>query len=260
MIRASSLARWPSVVTFLLLFAVAGCSSMGTADAEPRIVLVAGATGGTGRALVNSLTADGYAVRALVRDEKKARAVLGDSISYAVGDVRNVDTLVDAMQGATYVISAIGSTRSDPSNNPESVDYGGVSNMATAAAQTGVKPFVLVSSSGVTHEDHFLNKAFDNVLNWKFKGENALRDSGVPYTIVRPGGLVNTPGGEQALVFSQGDTAAGRISREDFALICIAALNQPAAINKTFETFSSEKPGTNDWATLFAALEPDPAR
>jgi uncharacterized protein YbjT (DUF2867 family) len=260
MCRVSSLARWSSVVTFLLLFAVVGCSSMGTADAEPRIVLVAGATGGTGRALVTSLTAEGYTVRALVRDEKKARAVLGDSISYAVGDVRNVDTLVAAMQGATYVISAIGSTRSDPSNNPESVDYGGVSNMATAAAQTGIRQFVLVSSSGVTQEDHFLNKAFDNVLNWKFKGENALRDSGVPYTIVRPGGLVNTPGGEQALVFAQGDKSTGRISREDVALICIAALKQPAAINKTFETFSSEKPGANDWATLFAALEPDPAR
>lgn len=259
MIRASSLASWPSFIVSLLLFAITACSSMGTADAEPRIVLVAGATGGTGRALVNSLTVEGYTVRALVRDEKKARAVLGDGISYAVGDVRNVDTLVSAMQGVTYVISAIGSTRSDPSNNPESVDYGGVMNMATAAAQTGIRQFVLVSSSGVTQEDHFLNKAFDNVLNWKLKGENALRASGVPYTIVRPGGLVNTPGGEQVLIFAQGDKSTGRISREDVALICIAALNQPAAINKTFETFSSEKPGTNDWAAMFAALEPDPA-
>lgn len=260
MIRAASLARWPSVFTLLAFFVIAGCSSMGTADAESRVVLVAGATGGTGRALVNSLTADGYTVRALVRDEKKARAVLGDSISYAVGDVRNVDTLVSAMQGATYVISAIGSTRADPSNNPEAVDYAGVKNMATAAERTGIRQFVLVSSSGVTQKDHFLNKAFDNVLIWKLKGEDALRDSGVPYTIVRPGGLVNTPGGEQALVFAQGDTSTGRISREDVALICIAALKQPGAINRTFETFSSEKPGTNDWAAMFAALKPDPAR
>ena len=260
MIRAASLARWPSVFALLACFAIVGCSSMGTADAESRVVLVAGATGGTGRALVNNLTADGYTVRALVRDEKTARAVLGDSISYAVGDVRNVETLVSAMQGATYVISAIGSTRADPSNNPEAVDYAGVKNMATVAAQTGVRQFVLVSSSGVTQKDHFLNKAFDNVLLWKLRGEDALRDSGVPYTIVRPGGLVNTPGGEQALVFAQGDTASGRISREDVALICIAALNQAAAINKTFETFSSEKPGVNDWAALFAALEPDSAR
>ena len=259
MTRVSSLARWPSLVTFLFAIVIAGCSSIGTADAEPRLVLVAGATGGTGRALVNQLTASGYEVRALVRDEKKARAVLGDGIGYAVGDVRDVDTLITAMQGTTYVISAIGSTRPDPSNNPESVDYGGVKNMAIAAAKTGIKQFVLVSSSGVTQEDHFLNKAFDNVLNWKFKGENALRASGVPYTIVRPGGLVNTPGGEQAVVFAQGDTKTGRISREDVALICIAALNQPAAINKTFETYSSEQPGTNDWAALFAALKPDPA-
>jgi uncharacterized protein YbjT (DUF2867 family) len=243
----------------LLLYLVAGCSSVGSADDEAQLVLVAGATGGTGRALVNSLTADGYTVRALVRDEKKARAVLGDSIGYAVGDVRDVNTLVSAMQGATYVISAIGSTRADPQNNPESVDYAGVKNLATAAAQTGIRQFVLVSSSGVTQEDHFLNKAFDNILQWKLKGEDALRASGVPYTIVRPGGLVNTPGGEESLVFMQGDTKTGTISREDVALICIAALREPAARNRTFETFSSKQPGTNDWAALFASLQPDPA-
>jgi hypothetical protein len=62
------------------------------------------------------------------------------------------------------------------------------------------------------------------------------------------------------VVFAQGDKATGRISREDVALICIAALNQSAAINKTFETFSSEKPGVNDWGALFAALEADAPR
>ena len=75
--------------------------------------------------------------------------------------------------------------------------------------------------------------------------------------VVRPGGLVNTPGGEDAVVFAQGDTTAGRISREDVALICIAALNNPAALGKTFETYSTEEEGSNDWAALFGALQAD---
>ena len=251
--RALMASRLCAVFATLTLL-MAGCSGIGTAPEAQNVVLVAGATGGTGRALVRDLDAQGYSVRALVRDEDKARVVLGDDIEYALGDVREIDTLLAAMDGVNFVISAIGSSRSDPTNNPEAVDYGGVKNLADAAAATGVRQFVLVSSSGVTDEDHFLNKAFDNVLIWKFKGEEALRSSGVPYTIVRPGGLVNTPGGEFSVVFAQGDTTGGRISRQDVSLICVAALQEKSAINKTFETYSSEEPGQNDWAALFGSL------
>ena len=250
-------ASWLCAVFTAMSLLVAGCSANMAAPQSQDIVLVAGATGGTGRALVRDLSAQGYSVKALVRDEDKARVVLGDDIEYALGDVREIDTLLVAMDGVSFVISAIGSTRSDPANNPEAVDYKGIKNLADAAATKDVRQFVLVSSSGVTDEDHFLNKAFDNVLKWKFEGEEALRASGVPYTIVRPGGLVNTPGGEFSVVFAQGDATAGRISRQDVALICVAALQEKAAINKTFETFSSEEPGQNDWAGLFGTLIAD---
>jgi len=251
--------RWLAVTVSVLL-AVTACGSSGsvaTATNGEKAALVVGATGGTGRALVRNLLAQQYTVRAFVRDEGKARTVLGDDVEYAVGDVRDPATLPAAMSGMSYVISAIGASRSDPANNPEAVDYNGVKNLAEAAAGSGIEQFVLVSSSGVTQEDHFLNKAMDNVLIWKFQGEEALRNSGVPYTIVRPGGLVNTPGGVDALVFAQGDTSGGRISREDVALICIAALQVPSAQNKTFETYSSEEPGANDWNALFGALQAD---
>lgn len=252
--KRASMASGLCAVFVTLALLTAGCSGMGAAPEAQNVVLVAGATGGTGRALVRDLGAQGYVVRALVRDEDKARVVLGDDIEYALGDVREIDTLLAAMDGVTFVISAIGSSRSDPTNNPEAVDYGGVKNLADAAAATGIRQLVLVSSSGVTDEDHFLNKAFDNVLIWKLKGEEALRASGVPYTIVRPGGLVNTPGGEFSVVFAQGDTTGGRISRQDVALICVAALQEKSAINKTFETYSSEEQGQNDWAALFGSL------
>jgi uncharacterized protein YbjT (DUF2867 family) len=235
---------------------VAGCAA-GSGTEDVGLVVVAGATGGTGRAVVRNLVAQGYQVRAFVRDEAKARVVLGDEVGYATGDVRDIASIRTALQGADYVISAIGSSRSDPSNNPEAVDYGGVKNLADASAESGIKQFVLVSSSGATQEDHFLNKNFDNILIWKFKGENALRSSGVPYTIIRPGGLINTPAGEFALTFAQGDTTAGRISREDVALICIASLQVTDAVNKTFEAFSAEAPGEDDWPTMFGALVAD---
>jgi len=253
--------KWFKCVATLVLAALmsvlASCSNSQSAADERNRVLVAGATGGTGRALVRNLLDQGFAVTAFVRDENKARVVLGDDVSYVVGDVRQIDTIRPAMQNINFVISAIGSSRSDPTNNPEAVDFGGVKNLADAASEASVNQFVLVSSSGVTQEDHFLNKNFDNILKWKFKGEEALRTSGVPYTVVRPGGLVNTPGGEFSVVFAQGDATAGRISREDVALICIAALTYPESVGKTFETFNSEAAGENDWLLLFSDLAAD---
>jgi uncharacterized protein YbjT (DUF2867 family) len=239
------------------LFAGGCAGGASGASAGPQVVLVAGATGGTGRTVVTNLRAQGYRVRAFVRNESKARVVLGDDIEYVTGDVRQIDSIRPAVEGATYVISAIGSSRTDPTNNPEAVDYMGVRNLANASAEAGVSQFVLVSSTGATQEDHFLNKTFDNILKWKFAGEEALRASGVPYTIVRPGGLVNTPGNVDAVIFAQGDTSTGRISREDLAMICVAALRTPASINRTFEAYSSEEPGENNWADLYATLQAD---
>ena len=227
----------------------------GPGDAE--LVLVAGATGRTGTEVVTELLADGYRVRAFVRDVDKARDKLGDGIEYAQGDVREIVTIEVALAGVDALISAIGAGRGDPSNGPEFVDYGGVRNLADAATAAGLRQVVLVSSMGVTQEDHILNKMFNNVLSWKFKGEDALRASGVPYTIVRPGGLTNAPGGEFEVVFQQGDRDASAIPRADVARVCVAALGSGDALRKTFEVNSGEAPPSADLAASFAALEPD---
>ncbi|MDH5255397.1 MAG: NAD(P)H-binding protein, partial [Gammaproteobacteria bacterium] len=164
---------------------LAGSGQAAAAD----LVLVAGATGGTGQQVVRELNAAGYRVRALVRDPAGARNVLGDGVEYATGDVRQRPTIDAALQGVRYAISAVGAGRKDPANGPEFVDFQGVRNLAEAAAAARLDELVVVSSAGVTREDHPLNRMFDNVLIWKGRGEEAVRASGVPYTIIRPGGL-----------------------------------------------------------------------
>ena len=224
---------------------------------ESELVLVAGATGGTGGEVVRELLANGYHVRAFVRDPEKARTALGEDIEYAVGDVRERATVEAALDGVDALISAVGAGRGDLANGPEFVDYGGVRNMAEAAAAAGLRQFVLVSSMGVTHEDHVLNRMFNNVLIWKFKGEEALRESGVPYTIVRPGGLINEAGGQKSVAFAQGDTETGAIPRADVARVCVAALGSPDALNKTFEINSGKAAPEQSFDAAFAALEAD---
>ncbi|KAF5738269.1 hypothetical protein HS088_TW13G01165 [Tripterygium wilfordii] len=109
--------------------------------------------------------------------------------------------------------------------------------------------FVHVSSAGVTRPDRpgldlskqppavRLNKELGFILTFKLKGEDLIRESGMPYTIVRPCALTEEPAGAD-LIFDQGDNITGKISREEIARICVAALEIPYACDKTFEVKS----------------------
>ena len=241
-----------------MLFAVIllACSTGAGAAPADELVLVAGATGGTGRQVVAQLQAQGYGVRALVRDAASAAEKLGADVPLIVADVREPESLVPAFAGVTRVISSIGTGEKEGPNSPEHVDYGGNKNLVDAAAKAGVKQFVLVSSMGVTHDDHVLNKIFGNILIWKMKSEDYLRDSGVPYTIARPGGLHDKPGGEQLIIFEQIDEVKSvSISRVDVAAVAVAALAHPEALNKTFEIYTVKKPPTDNWSAMFGALD-----
>lgn len=224
-------------------------------------VLVVGATGQTGKLIVPRLMEAGYAVTAFVRDATKGRKILGDEVAIATGDIKIPATIAPAMNGRDYVISAVGAGGASGSNRPEKVDFEGVRNLAVAAAEAGVQHFVLVSSMGVTDKDHMMNRMFGKVLIYKAQGEQALRDSGVPYTIVRPGGLINVPGGKRRIVAVQGDPPmdGAQIARADVAEVCVQALAEPAARNRTLEVFSEEGAPVSDWSAFFSALQPDAA-
>ncbi|XP_037483765.1 protein HIGH CHLOROPHYLL FLUORESCENCE PHENOTYPE 173, chloroplastic-like [Triticum dicoccoides] len=110
--------------------------------------------------------------------------------------------------------------------------------------------FVHVSSAGVTRPERpgldlskqppavRMNKELGSILTYKLKGEDLIRESGVPYTIVRPCALTEEPAGAD-LIFEQGDNITGKISREEVARLCVAALASPSAVGKTFEVKST---------------------
>jgi len=129
--------------------------------------------------------------------------------------------------------------------------------------------FVLVSSAGVTRPGRpginleeeppavKLNDQLGGILTWKLKGEDSLRESGIPYTIIRPCALTEEPGGKE-LIFEQGDNIKGKISREDIAKICVQSLQQPLACNVTFEVKEGENIANYiDWEKLFKTVTSD---
>mmetsp|Transcript_19105 Transcript_19105/g.44266 ORF Transcript_19105/g.44266 Transcript_19105/m.44266 type:complete len:454 (+) Transcript_19105:403-1764(+) len=133
---------------------------------------------------------------------------------------------------------------------PEKVDYLGQKAQIDLAKRLGIPHVVLVSSMGVTNPDNFINtvgkitnskreEGHGDILLWKRRAEKYLVESGLDYTILHPGGLVDTSGGHNEFVFGVDDqlydlnhhrsaaTTASltRISREDIAELCVAALS-----------------------------------
>ncbi|WFP52126.1 SDR family oxidoreductase [Methylomonas sp. EFPC3] len=236
-----------------------GLLGLQVANAD-QLVLVAGATGRTGVHVVQQLQGQGIKVRALVRDANKAKETLGDGVETVIADVKDPASLQGALVGATAVVSAIGSGGDwFGDNGPEFVDYAGNKNLALAAKAAGVQHMVLVSSMGISNLQHPLNRRFNNVLIWKYLGEEALRKSGVPYTIIRPGGLKDDAVGTRGIRLTGADQAGqGTVNRADVALACVKALFNPAAQGKTFELTNTDQTGElSDWSALFAGVEQD---
>lgn len=91
--------------------------------------------------------------------------------------------------------------------------------------------FILVSCTGLGIEP----TRREQVLKAKKAGEDSLRRSGIGYTIIRPGPLKEEPGGQRALIFDQGNRISQGISCADVADICVKALHDSTARNKSFD-------------------------
>lgn len=215
--------------------------------------LVAGSTGSTGQRIVKELVQRDIPVRALVRNLEKGKEVLPQEAELVVGDVLKPESLTETLSDCTVLLCAIGASPSLDPTGPYQVDYQGTKNLVDAAKAKGIEHFVIVSSLCVSQFFHPLN-LFWLVLYWKQQAEKYISESGLTYTIVRPGGLRNedTP---DPIVMSPPDTMFdGSIPREKVAQVCVESLFQSAAANKTVEIVSKQEATQSNWEQLFASV------
>ena len=92
--------------------------------------------------------------------------------------------------------------------------------------------FILVSCGGAGMEE---GEDKEKLVAAKRQGERVVRNSGLGYTVIRPGTLLEEPGGNSALVFDQGNRIQMPISCADVADVCVKALHDEEARNKSFD-------------------------
>lgn len=214
---------------------------------------VAGATGETGRRIVQELVKRNIPVRALVRNVETARAILPESAELVVGDVLKPDSLSTVLGDSTVLLCATGAKPSFDPTGPYKVDFEGTKNLVDVAKAKGIEHFVFVSSLCTSQLFHPLN-LFWLILVWKKQAEEYIQKSGITYTIVRPGGLKNEDN-PYPVVMSSADTLFdGSIPRTKVAQVCVEALFEPGARNKIVEIVAKEEAPEKSFDQLFTSV------
>lgn len=243
--------------------------SIRTSDVVKKVA-VAGATGKTGKLVVEELLYRNVQVVGLVRNETKAAQLFGDSsdmLEIRECNLADPKAIASALTGCDATVWCATGFSDDAANqmaptgtlSPEqSIDVIGVPAVANAMLQDhgsleeeqAYPKVVMLSSAGTTRPGWDENKKERlkgcaeipivrlnpfGILGLKEESERRLREIGVEYCIVRPCGLNDKwPEGARP-VFSQGDVAVGRINRRDLAMILCDVLSLPESSNKTFE-------------------------
>jgi len=151
-------------------------------------VLLTGATGFVGRNMLKRLLAEGHTVRALLRGPQAARTLAQDRVELVAGDVVEGTGLDQGMQGCDAVIHLVGIIVEKAKNTFESVHHVGTRNVVEAAKRSGIRRFIQMSALGARAD----GAAAYQITKWK--GEEEVRRSGIPYCILRP-----------SLIFGEGD-------------------------------------------------------
>jgi uncharacterized protein YbjT (DUF2867 family) len=200
------------------------------------LILVAGATGDLGSAVVRTLLLEGKSVRALVRQNSNFQPLINAGAMTAIGDLKNRSSLDSACEGIKTVITTATSAKRGGDDTPTTVDLVGNRNLIEAAKAAGVKQFIFVSANIADPKSPI------PLMQAKGITEDNLRKSGLPYTIIAPDAfmdvwialVVGVPAlaGQAVTFIGTGTRKHSFIYAADVAKFIIASIDNPIAINQ----------------------------
>jgi uncharacterized protein YbjT (DUF2867 family) len=183
------------------------------------MILVTGATGTVGREVVRQLHTAGCEVRALSRNPEKAN--FPEGVEAVSGDLTKLETLRVALDGVEKVFWVL----------PLDADF----NFPQIARQSGVRHIVLLSALAV---DFGIENA---IARLHMNAEQAVRESGLAWTFLRPGGFMTNSFQWVASIRSEGvvripfgDISSAAIDSRDIAAVVAKALSSDGHEGKIY--------------------------
>jgi NADH dehydrogenase len=199
------------------------------------MLLLTGATGEVGRAVLRRLTARGAPVRCLVRDPRR----LGPErvrVQIALGDLSDPQSFRNALRGVTTVVHLAASTRDQPGGSIEELDGIATWRLVQAAERAGVEHFVFFSALSASIHDR------TRFLRAKALAEQAVRTSDVRHTVFAPS-IIYEPGDRYLTLLERlawmpvvpvpgrADSLFQPIWSEDVASCVLAVIDAPAGVD-----------------------------
>ena len=210
-------------------------------------VAIAGGHGKIALILGRLLAERGDTVRGLIRALEQEGDLREAGIEPVLCDLEGDGDVAAAVRGADAVVFAAGAGPGSGEARKSTMDLGGAVKLIEAAKVEGVSRYLMVSAMGAA-DPPVGSGVFGAYLRAKALADDALRASGLDFTIVRPGGLTDDPG--TGLVQIAEHTGRGQIPRADVAAVLLACLDTPGTIGRTFELISGDTP----IAAVIAAL------
>jgi uncharacterized protein YbjT (DUF2867 family) len=176
---------------------------------------------------LEKLLAAGHQVRGLIRNPDHAGDLQAAGAQPVVADLEalDVDGLADLIGDADAIVFAAGA---GPGSGPErkwTLDHAGSVKLMAIARRNAIGRYVMISSAGADPEADD-DGGFGTYLRAKGQADQELAESGLDYTVIRPGGLTDDPGTGTITVGV--DIGSGSIPRDDVAATVAAVLDTPA--------------------------------
>nr|WP_296065691.1 SDR family oxidoreductase [uncultured Actinoplanes sp.] len=205
-------------------------------------ILVAGGHGQIALRLLKLLAAEGHTARGLIRDPAQGADLQAVGGVPVIGNLETEESLSPYVKGADAVVFAAGAGPGSGAERKRTVDLGGAIKLADAAVDQGVRRYVMVSSIGA-QDPAGASGPMVPYLEAKAEADAYVQNTGLDWTVVRPGGLTDDPGtGLVTATRTLGNR--GRIPRDDVAAVLAACLTTASAdtIGVTFELFAGDTP------------------
>ena len=197
-------------------------------------VVVAGGHGKVGMRLLRLLAEGGHRARGLVRNPDHVAELADVGAEAVVCDMEALESLSGCCTGADAVVFAAGAGPGSGVERKQTVDLGAAVKLMDA----GVRRYVMVSAISAGRPDDW-SEQMRPYYEAKAEADRRLEESGLDYTIVRPGGLTDEAGTGSVAV---GTNLSGDIPRDDVAAVLLAVLETPSSIGKTFELVAGDTP------------------
>jgi uncharacterized protein YbjT (DUF2867 family) len=203
-------------------------------------VAIAGGHGKIAMLLGGLLAARGDTARGLIRNPAQEDDLRAAGIEPVICDLESESNVEAAVRGADAVVFAAGAGPGSGDARKKTVDLGAAVKLIDAAKAEGISRYLIVSSIGADKAPEDGAEGFGAYLRAKFEADEAVRASGLAYTIVRPGGLTDDPG--TGLVSVAEHLGRGQIPRADVAAVLLACFDTPSTIGRGFDLLSGDTP------------------